>query len=380
MTQKQIPNFFSPSNFPPNGGKREGEPLVEIVNNKKMKTAARQRDNGKRKNNGEANVVGKKIKLNDIRAKMEKAVEERNEMFNSKDELRTTNFPKLNTVTLETINVNSLVDMGRISRMKTLLKQWSNDITVMVDTRIPERKASLFRSKECSILSTNKGFRGVAIQINKRLDPELVETDEENANYLALTFDMNGKKIGLLGVYAPNNDDPKFFRETINRVLTRLALKSDELVVAGDFNVNLADSIGYSTNRSYKKEALEDNMKAWSLRDMVDYSAKRCGVEPLTYIHITKNQGPDKDRYPLKAARLDTVLTTIELASTRVEIGRFYPSDHASVKVSFQEAEESGKKVWKMNVKLLEEELLVRKWRNVAANLTEANNTLETRL
>ena len=322
----------------------------------------------------------KKIKLNDIRAEMEKVVEERNEMFNSKNELRTMSYTKLNAVSLETINVNSLVDMGRISRMKALLKQWNNDITVMVDTRIPANKAGLFRTKEWAIMSTNKSFRGVVIQINKRLDPELIEVDEENANYLAVAFDMNGKKIGLLGVYAPNNDDPKFFREAINRVLAKLALKTDDLIIAGDFNVNLAYSIGYSTNRSYKKEALEENMKVWNLKDIVDFSAKKCGVEPLTYIHTTKNQGPDKDIYPLKAARLDTVLTTMDLSSTKVEIGRFYPSDHASVRISFQEAKESGKKIWKMNVKLLEEELLIRKWRNAAANLTVANNTLETRL
>ena len=33
-----------------------------------------------------------------------------------------------------------------------------------------------------------------------------------------------------------------------------------------------------------------------------------------------------------------------------------------------------------MNVKLLEEESLVRKWKNAASNLTEANNSLEAKL
>ena len=217
----------------------------------------------------------------------------------------------------------------------------------MIDTRIPECKTRSFKTSDSTVMSTNKNFRGVLIQINKRLDPELIEVDEENANYLAVAFNLNGKKIGLLGIYAPNNDDPGFFRVTINKVLTKLTLKTDDLIVAGDFNVNFSYSIGYSVNRSYKKEALKESMKVWNLKDTVDFSAKKCGVEPLTYIHTTRNKGPDKDIYPLKSARLDTVLTTIDPSSTRVSIGRFYPSDHASVKVTFQEEKESEKKFGK---------------------------------
>ena len=122
MTQKQILDFFSPSNFPPNKREREGEPPV-VNKNKRKKTAALQRDSSKRKNNVDANIVQKKTKLNDTRAEMEKIIEGRNEMFNTKNELRIPRDTKQNGITLETINVNSLVDLGRISRMKTLLKQ-----------------------------------------------------------------------------------------------------------------------------------------------------------------------------------------------------------------------------------------------------------------
>ena len=271
MTQKQILDFFSPSNLPPKKREREGEPPV-VNRGKRKKSAAQQQVVRKRENDNAAVPVPKKIKLNDNRAIMERAVEDRNELFNVKCELRSIQDIKRGGVTLETINVNSLVDVGRTNRM---LKQWGNDITVMVDTRIPESRTRLFRSNNMTVMSTNKTFRGVMIQISKKLDPELIEVDEENANYVAVAFDLDGKKIGLLGIYAPNNDDPKFFRETINKVVTKMTLKTDELIVAGDMNVNLSQGIGYSNN---KKEALEECLKIWSLKDTVEYSIKKSGI------------------------------------------------------------------------------------------------------
>ena len=307
---------------------------------------------------------------------MEYAVENRNELFNTKIELSLPPDIKRRGLSLETINVNLLVDTGRLIRMKTLLKQWNNDITIMIDTRIAANKAHLLKRNESLVISTDKPYRGIIIQINKRLDPELIEKDDDNANFLAITFNLDGKKIGLLGIYAPNNDNPKFLKDMINKVVTKLSLMSDELIVAGDFNVNLSAGIGYSSRESYKKKALKDCMKVWDLKDIVEQG----GIEQLTYIHTTKNKGLDSDMIPLKEARLDAILTTIDPSKTMVSIGRFYPSDHASVRVTFQEAKESGTKVWKMNVNLFEDERLVKKWKSAAINLTEANELLKVRL
>ena len=41
---------------------------------------------------------------------------------------------------------------------------------------------------------------------------------------------------------------------------------------------------------------------------------------------------------------------------------------------------ETGKKVWKLNVKLLENEKVVEKWKKVARKLTDTNETLEEKL
>ena len=95
---------------------------------------------------------------------------------------------------------------------------------------------------------------------------------------------------------------------------------------------------------------------------------------------MTKNNDINKDVFPLKAARLDGIFTTIDMAAIRATIGKFYPSDHASVRAEFPENKESGKKVWKLNVSQLRDEILVEKWKKIASNLTEANEFLRDKL
>ena len=264
--------------------------------------------------------------------------------------------------------------------MKSLLRQWENDVTVMVDTRIESRRAKCMRTKDYEIIATDKPFRGIIMQIHKRLEPEVIEIDNENANYVAVTINTNGKKIGIVGIYGPNNDDPKFYKDTINKVVTNLVIKTDDIILAGDFNISLSDSVGYVRNGSYKKDAFAECVKIWNCKDIIECKAKKNYIKPITYIHTTKNNYVNRDIFPLKAARLDGIFTTIDTAAVRATIGKFYPSDHASVRAEFPENKDIGKKVWKLNVNHLRDGLLVERWKKIANNLTETNEFFRTKL
>ena len=230
------------------------------------------------------------------------------------------------------------------------------------------------------IFSTDKPFRGVAIKINKRLEPEEVDTDEQDANFVTVIINAGGKKIGLIGIYAPNNDDAGFFKEKIANQMAKLVTKTDEQIIAGDFNVNLSKSIGYARRKTYKSEAHKNLIKIWDLKDPVEAIAKKIKKYPITYIHTTRNESKNKNKFPLKAARLDGIFTTIDATKCNVKIGRFYPSDHAPVRMDFKVMKETGKKIWKLNVNHLKNERLVKKWKKIAGNLTDANETLEEKL
>ena len=150
-----------------------------------------------------------------------------------------------------------------------MVKYWENDVTVIVDTRIGKQKAGLLNTEGNVIFATDKPFRGVMIKVNKRLEPEEVEVDEQNANFVSIIINVGGKKICLIGVYAPNNDDAGFFKEQIANQMAKLVTKTDEQMIAGDFNVNLSKGIGYRKRKTYKGEALKRLIKTWDLKDPV---------------------------------------------------------------------------------------------------------------
>ena len=230
MPQKQIENYFSPSNLPPKKRVREGEEL-KLENstcvkkngnvNKKRKingTTKPPSRQTKRKAESNNESESKKQKRSRDRERMERSLDEINENFNQRNS-REDKVNKANDqVSIETINVNSLIEMNRLVRMKAISKIWANDITIMVDTRIGEKKAKILNTEGNVILTTNKPFRGILMKINKRLEPELVEIDEEDANFISVIVNIGGKKIGIIGIYTPNNDDAGFFREKISKI------------------------------------------------------------------------------------------------------------------------------------------------------------------
>ena len=174
------------------------------------------------------------------------------------------------------------------------------------------------------------------IKINARLEPEVLDEDDEDANFVTVMMTAGGRKIGLIGIYAPNNDDAGFFKDKIANQMAKLVAKTDEQIIVGDFNVNLSKGIGYVKRKTYKSEALKNLTKAWNLADPVEAKARKAKIYPVTYIHTIRNEDENKDKFPLKAARIDGIFTTLDLSKCDIKLGRFFPSDHASIRMEFQ--------------------------------------------
>ena len=107
--------------------------------------------------------------------------------------------------------------------------------------------------------------------------------------------------------------------------MANIATKTEEQIIAGDFNINLSKSIGYSQRFTYKGEAWDKLKETWVLKDPVEIAAKKTDVYPMTYIHTTENKGEENTKYPLKAARLDGIFMTADVTKYEVKIGKFLP-------------------------------------------------------
>ena len=120
------------------------------------------------------------------------------------------------------------------------------------------------------MISTDTDHRGAAFIIKSGLEPEKFAVNNESKNLLAVTIKIAGKPYGLIGIYGPSEDNVAFFETEINETIKKLSNAGvKEIILAGDFNIQLGEKIGYANNRSRKSEALKKIMKEHNLTDHV---------------------------------------------------------------------------------------------------------------
>ena len=76
--------------------------------------------------------------------------------------------------------------------------------------------------------------RGVMILINNNFEQkvEKVKTDT-NGNYIIMEITIQGKKITLVNVYGPNQDNPNFYVTLLNKIAE---FENDQIILCGDWN------------------------------------------------------------------------------------------------------------------------------------------------
>ena len=127
----------------------------------------------------------------------------------------------------------------------------------LTDTRVREFKFLKFKTKERTIFATKTNSRGVAVIIKRSLNPEIIDRDEKEGNFISLTFAEAGTKYGLISIYGPNEDDDTFWSEQIVDQIRKLKdAEAKHVIICGDLNIPLGKQIGYKLSKMKKKEAL----------------------------------------------------------------------------------------------------------------------------
>ena len=80
--------------------------------------------------------------------------------------------------------------------------------------------------------------RGVAIILfNNTFEYKIhIMKSDKSGYFIILDITLNRKKITLINIYGPNNDNPSFF---LNILKTIEEFKNDEYIICGDFNLVL---------------------------------------------------------------------------------------------------------------------------------------------
>ena len=272
-----------------------------INNNKRARGPSNFLTNRKRKGNS-SDSGGKRPKLNSNRALAEQRVEAINKEFNISVGDKEMN--KEINLKISSVNVNSLKNPERLKRIGTLIRCWDSDVSILVDTRVDNKIASKLNRNGRRIFATNKEVRGVIISVREALEPKLIVMDEVDSNYLAVTINVQGVTIAILGIYGPNDQSTRFYGETVPNILSELSIISDEMIVAGDLNLNISKSMGYIEKKTSKLMSWESTTKRFKINDPIEYYAVKGNIYPLTYVHTNVEQEAIKNEN-FKAARLD---------------------------------------------------------------------------
>ena len=276
------------------------------------------------------------------------------------------------TLRIKSVNVNSLISFQKMNKVTDLLID-SPDILALTDTRVKEYRFNRFKNKERDTFATNTDARGVAIIINRSLNPELEASDEINGNFLSISFDAVGKKYGLIVIYGPNEDNREFWAEEINEQIKLLNDRgAHRVILSGDLNIPLGKQIGYAGTRLKKKEALIDMMERHNLGYVAAIQNDSSTSNAYSFWRRKQDRNISaNDVY--QATRIDHFLTDIPINELSIRYLRYFPSDHAIVEMNIKTNQRSGKKVWKLNPNVLDDEKvkekLIKIYKKLSKNL-----------
>ena len=210
--------------------------------------------------------------------------------------------------------------------------------------------------------------KGVMVLVNKSSNIEICEWsyDDEGRVIYALIC-MYGKEILIVNVYAPNEDDPSFYKNVFEQILKYGATF---VVIGGDYNLVLDVSIDKSggLNRTNVKaqSCVKEFMELLELNDA--WRVKHPNLREYTW----------RRRKPtVVQCRLDYFLVSQSLMNNikYINIGTSFMSDHSIVYMSFElEGVARGPGYWMLNCSLLYEKEYVTKIKNT---IRECENMYE---
>ena len=192
--------------------------------------------------------------------------------------------------------------------------------------------------------SFSSASAGVCILFNNNFQFEIIrQFSDQEGRYIIIDMKIDNKILTLVNIYAPNNDNPTFFQNLLDQILS---FESKEVIMGGDFNLVMdvqKDKKGgnATTHRNSLKEV--QNI-AYSL-DLID---------------VWRTINPDGKRFtrrrtkPEVHCRLDyfMISSSLTTAITKADIlpGYNYKTDHSLITIHLaSNSNPRSPGFWKLN-------------------------------
>ncbi len=236
-----------------------------------------------------------------------------------------------------------------VRQVFTFLKNKRADIIFLQETHCTDNLENIWRSEWGSKAIFSNGTSnstGVGILFHKDLHCNILNTIKDtNGRILCLDIEIESVRLTVCNLYAPNNDDPDFFKQCIETIDS---IENITRIIAGDFNlvmdINLDKKGGKPVTHFKAREVLQTYMNDTDLEDIWRLQ------HPTDRIYTWKRNKP-----PI-FCRLDMILVSDDIIGNTVKtnISPGYKSDHSVVSIELDLASQPrGKGFWKLNTNLL---------------------------
>ena len=236
-----------------------------------------------------------------------------------------------NSLVVLSANCQGLRDFKKRVDVINYFKETGAHIICLQDTHLTDNDKTNFYniwSGTFYLHGQNTNSRGVAVLFSNTFDFQVKDVNTDRAgNFLQLVIETYNTKINLVNIYAPNLDNPNFYRSVENLVAQS---NSDLNIICGDYNLIMdptKDCQNYKhLNNPKAREIVLEIIETYKL------------VDVFRFLHPDEKKYTWRRKNPLKQARLDFFLIS-DAATDLVEdcsILPSYRSDHSSsVEVTF---------------------------------------------
>ena len=250
-----------------------------------------------------------------------------------------------NSIKLGSLNVRGLRINLKRKKLFRYIKERKLDVTYLQETHGDAKSNYLWESefgKKCIFSNGETNSRGVMTILDKKLSQNLLEIRRDVlGRYLLCKCKINEYTYCFANIYAPNGDDPEFFREVIEQIEN---LDCIYVIVGGDFNLVMNNCIdrnrdNNSNQKPHAKEVLCQYMQDSNMSD------------------VWRKLHPDKKSFTwvktvpkLCWSRIDWFLTSDALLhkQTTCEIIPCTLTDHSLVELEIEtDCAKRGPGIWK---------------------------------
>ena len=254
-----------------------------------------------------------------------------------------------NIFRIVTANVRGIADK---TKRKAILEYYrvKSDILILQETHSEDKDEYIWESEWGGDIIFNHGTsnsKGIMVLLPKGMKKQ-INNVYKCTNGRKIIFDLmeNQYKITIAAIYAPNTDDPGFFKE----LRKTLSERGENKIIVGDFNLTMDIEMD-------RKDTYHNNNKAKTeIEDMADEFCLK---------DTWRIQNPEKREYSWfksgnirKASRIDFALVTGGL-DQKIKEALYLPSIMSDHRAFYMVIEvnmfERGSGYWKFNTKYLQD-------------------------